>query len=84
MVYRILTLLLNIVDWLKVAIFPFAIGFGIALIPILLHPCSKTVKLGLIIVTLGGIFGIIWATKIWLSKKPKHYISKFRTRDEVD
>lgn len=84
MVYRILTLLLNIVDWLKVAIFPFAIGFGIALIPILLHPCSKTVKLGLIIVTLGGVFGIIWATKIWLSIKPKHYISKFRTRDEVD
>jgi hypothetical protein len=38
----------------------------------------------LAIITLGGIFGIIWVTKIWLSKKPKHYISKFRTRNEVD
>lgn len=57
------------VGWLRIVLSPFLVGIGLGSIVYLSNPTQIGIAIGIAVASLGLIVGILWANKVWKSKK---------------
>ena len=82
--FRVLELITESIGWLHIVFSPFFIGLIIGAIIYFYHPTSSGLILAIIVVLLGLVIGIIWATKQWKSKGTIWFLSRILASPELD
>lgn len=82
---KFLETVFEIVGWIQIAISPLLIGAGIGAIIYYRNPTKTTLAAGIGVGILGLLIGILWANKVWRSKKGTiNFISKISSTPELD
>jgi hypothetical protein len=76
-------ILIELINWLRIAISPTLIGALIGGL-IYLKMGDDGFVLGIVTTALGGIFGVLWATKIWKKQGTTNFISRIDASPELD
>lgn len=76
-------ILIELINWLRIAISPLLIGVLIGGLVYLKMGDDGFVP-GLLITAIGGIVGVIWATKIWKKQGTTNFISRIDASPELD
>ena len=76
-------ILIELINWLRIAISPLLIGVLIGGLVYLKMGDDGFVP-GLLITAIGGIVGVIWATKIWKKLGTTNFISRIDASPELD
>jgi uncharacterized membrane protein YeaQ/YmgE (transglycosylase-associated protein family) len=76
-------ILIELINWLRIAISPLLIGVLIGGLAYLKMGDDGFVP-GLLITAIGGIVGVIWATKIWKKQGTTNFISRIDASPELD
>ena len=74
----------EIAGWLQIFASPFLLGLIIGGIVYLSNPTNTRLWISVIIVGLGLLIGIIWATKVWRKRGTIHFISRIMATPELD
>ena len=70
--------------WLQIVASPFLIAVVIGSIVYFSRPSNARLVFAIIIVTIGLVIGIIWATSVWRKKGTNHFISRIMATPEFD
>ena len=73
---KFLETVFEIVGWIQIAISPLLIGAGIGAIIYYRNPTKTTLAAGIAVGILGLLIGILWANKVWQSKKAPSILSQ--------
>lgn len=76
--------LVDIISWFRIFISPTLIGAIIGLFVYLKMNNNIGFIFGILITTIGGILGIIWATKIRQKEGARNFISRIDASPELD
>lgn len=76
-------ILIEVLNWIRIAISPTLIGALIGGI-IYLKMGEDGFALGISITTIGGIIGLLWATRIWRKQGTTNFISRIDASPELD
>lgn len=76
-------ILIELINWLRIAISPLLIGVLFGGLVYLKMGDDGFVP-GLLITAIGGIVGVIWATKIWKKQGTTNFISRIDASPELD
>lgn len=83
--YKFLETVFEIVGWVRIAISPLLIGAGIGAIIYYRNPTETTLAAGIAVGVVGLFIGILWANKVWRSKKGTiNFISRISSTPELD
>jgi len=75
----------EIYGWIRIMLSPTLIGMGLGSIVYYNNPSSSRLLLGLFICFAGITIGIIWATRIYKSRKGTiHFLSRLMATPELD
>ncbi len=81
---KIFELLLEIIGWLQIAISPFLISLGIAAYIYFSNPNQSNLIIAISIGILGLTIGVVWATKIWITKGTFWFVSQISATPDLD
>ena len=77
--------LFEIVGWIQIVASPLLLAAIIGFLVYISKPNTIRLIIGIVIVIVGLMVGIIWATKIWKGKKGTiHFISRVNASPELD
>ena len=74
----------EIMGWLQIAVSPFLIGSVIGGLVYFSKPNTTRLVIAIIILIIGLVIGIIWATKVWRGKGTIHFMSRIMATPELD
>ena len=75
---KVLQIFLDLIGWFQIVI---GTTFGSAIIAVLIYYFwpNQTIKIvAIIILSLGFLFGVIWATRIWIKYGTVNWLSQIR------
>lgn len=81
---KIFEFLLKIIGWLQIAISPFLISLGIAVYIYFSNPNHGNLIIAISIGILGLTLGVVWATKIWITKGTFWFVSQISATPDLD
>jgi hypothetical protein len=67
--FKILEWITEAIGWLRIAISPLLIGLGTGAAVYYSKPTTLRLVIGICVTSAGLIVGMLWATKVWKSKK---------------
>lgn len=76
-------ILTELISWFRIAVSPFLLGTLIGGI-VYLKMGEEGFVPGIIITAIGGIIGVLWATKIWSKQGTTNFISRIEATKELD
>jgi len=74
----------EVVGWIQIVASPLFLAAIIGFLVYISKPNTIRLIIGIVIVVVGLIIGIIWATKIWKGKGTIHFISRVNASPELD
>ncbi len=81
---KVLETLSEIISWIEIAISPTLIGAILGFLFFLKFKNSNGIIGGIIILLIGVIIGVIWATRIWKTKGTSNFMSRINAMPELD
>lgn len=81
--YTLMKILTELISWFRIAVSPFLIGTLIGGI-VYLKMGEEGFVPGIVITAIGGILGLLWATKIWKKQGTTNFISRSDASPELD
>lgn len=70
--------------WLQIVASPLLAGLVIGLVICLSNPTKGSLALGIIVVLIGLITGIFFATRVWKKHGTMHFVSRIMASPELD
>lgn len=83
-VLRIFALIIESIGWLQIALSPILIGLFFGAIVYFSGPSTVRLIIAVVIVTVGLVIGVIWATKVWRRKGTSWFMSRIIATPELD
>lgn len=81
--YSLMKFIIELISWFRIAVSPFLIGTLIGGI-VYLKMGEEGFFPGIVITAIGGIIGVLWATKIWSKQGTNNFISRIDATPELD
>lgn len=81
--YSLMKIFIELISWFRIAVSPTLIGTLIGGIVYLKMGDDGFVP-GIVITAMGGIIGVLWATKIWRKQGTTYFISRIDASPELD
>ena len=75
---------IEIMGWLQIVASPFLVASIIGAIIYFSRPNTTRLVIAIVIVTIGLVIGIIWATRVWRKKGTIHFMSRIIATPELD
>ena len=75
---------IEIMGWLQIVASPLVISLVIGGFVYFSNPTSARLIIATLIVLLGLIVGIVWATSVWRKKGTNHYLTTIRSSPDFD
>ena len=83
--FKILEWIAEAIGWLLIVASPLLIALGIGAVIYFPNPTTTSLIIGITIAASGLIIGILWATKIWKTKKGTvQFLSRIMATPELD
>ena len=82
--HKIFEIITEIVGWIQIVLSPTLIGIGLGFGIYYYFPNLTGMILGILIVIIGFIIGIIWATKKFKTTGTIHFLSRVSATPELD
>ena len=74
----------EVIGWLQIFASPFLIGLIIGALIYFPKPNTSRSVIAILVIILGLVTGIIWATRAWKKKGTIHFMSKLTANPELD
>lgn len=74
----------EIMGWIQIVASPLLLAAIIGFLVYISKPNTIRLIMGIVIVVVGLIIGIIWATKLWKRKGTMHFMSRVNASPELD
>ena len=83
-IFKVLEFITEVFGWLQIVVSPLLIGVGIGAIIYFPNPSNIRLIIGIIVVCIGLVIGIYWATKKWKGKGTVFFLSRISATPELD
>lgn len=81
---RVFETIIDLIQWIKIVLSPLLISGLIGVLVYLSNPNSTGIFLFALIVFVGLIIGIIWATRVWKKHGTNNYMSRVMASPDLD
>jgi hypothetical protein len=81
--FKPMRILIELLNWLRIAISPLLVGVLMGGLVYLKKGDDGLVP-GMVITAIGGIVGVLWATKIWKKQGTTNFISRNDASPDLD
>jgi hypothetical protein len=83
-VFKVIAFLIEILNWLRIALSPTLIGGILGGIVYLNFPNSVGLAIGVGILFTGILAGVTWATNVWKKKGTSYFMSRIHASPDID
>lgn len=83
-IFNVFEVVTEIIGWLQIVASPFLIGIILGSIIYFPKPSTPRLLLAIVPISLGLVFGVIWANKKWKEKGTIFYLSQISATPELD
>ena len=77
-------LIMESIGWLEIVASPLALGLIAGSFIYFTEPTDTRLVIAIVVVLIGLIIGIIWATRVWKKKGTMHFLSRTMATPELD
>lgn len=82
--FKVIEFIIELFGWLRIVASPTLLGIIIGVFVYFPNPTPTTLIIGLLIVILGLITGVVWATRVWKNKGTINFLSRVIATPELD
>ncbi len=81
---RIFEYFTEVIGWIRIVLSPFLIGLALGALVYFPAPSETRLVIGIVLVSVGLLVGILWATRIWKSTGTIWFLSRLMATPELD
>lgn len=76
--------LAELIGWLQIVVSPLIAGLAIAALVYFPNPTGTRLVVAVLVIAIGLIIGIVFASRVWKKKGTIHFISRINASPELD
>lgn len=82
--FKLIAYLIEVAGWIRIAAAPFLIALGIGAYIYTHNPSRFTLAYAILIVMIGLIIGVLWATRVWKKTGTTEFLSRVDATPELN